>query len=73
MTKTLRELVRRAEALPEAAQKELVHLAEEIERELRTGTYHTTADELAAIDEADRSGVATEAEVEAAFAKFRNG
>jgi hypothetical protein len=34
--------------------------------------YHATAEELEAIDEADRSGRATEGEVEAAFRTFRN-
>jgi hypothetical protein len=33
--------------------------------------YHATQDELTAIDDADRSGVATKAEVEAAFRTFR--
>lgn len=33
--------------------------------------YHAAPEELTAIDEADRSGVATKEEVEAAFAKFR--
>jgi hypothetical protein len=34
--------------------------------------YHATADELKALDEAERSGVASEAEVEAAFETFRH-
>ena len=33
--------------------------------------YHATPEELAAIDEADRSGVASATEVEAAFKTFR--
>ena len=33
--------------------------------------YHATPEELAAIDEAERSGIATQEEVEAAFGKFR--
>jgi hypothetical protein len=33
--------------------------------------YHATLEELRAIDEADRSGVATDEEVEAAFRRFR--
>jgi len=35
------------------------------------GVYRATAEELEALDEAERSGVATEAEVEAAFRTFR--
>jgi hypothetical protein len=37
-----------------------------------TGVYHATADELEAIDEADASGIATDAELEAAFRTFRS-
>ena len=36
------------------------------------GDYHATPEELAAIDEADRSGVASADEVEAAFRTFRS-
>jgi hypothetical protein len=35
------------------------------------GVYHATLEELQAIDEADRSGVATDAEVEAVLKSFR--
>jgi predicted transcriptional regulator len=42
---------------------------------LRHGVYHATADELRAIDEGlaavERGEIATDAEVEAVFAKFR--
>jgi hypothetical protein len=38
----------------------------------RSGVYRATADELEAIDEADGSGIATDAEVEAAFQAFRS-
>ena len=42
----------------------------------RSGDYHATPEDLAAIDEAleavKRGEVATEAEVEAVFAKYRN-
>jgi hypothetical protein len=56
---------------PEEDQEELVEIAREIEAR-RIGSYRATADELRAIDEADRSGVATDKEVEAAFRAFRN-
>jgi hypothetical protein len=50
--------------------QELAEIAREIEAR-RTGTYRATPEELRAIDEADRSGIATEEEVEAAFKAFR--
>jgi hypothetical protein len=55
---------------PEDDQEELAEIAREIEAR-RTGVYRATAEELRAIDEADRSGIATEEEVEAAFKAFR--
>ena len=52
-----------------------MQIGQEIEGELKGGEYHATRDELRAIDEAmaaiDRGEIATEAEVRAAFAKFR--
>jgi len=55
---------------PEEDQEELAEIAREVEAR-RTGTYRATPEELRAIDEADRSGIATEEEVEAAFKAFR--
>ena len=49
----------RARAWPESDQAELAEYAEQIERR-HAGDYRATPDELAAIDEADRSGVAAE-------------
>jgi hypothetical protein len=37
----------------------------------RVLTYHATPEELKALDEAERSGVASDQEVEAAFQTFR--
>jgi hypothetical protein len=37
----------------------------------RSRAYHATPDELRALDEAERSGIATDDEVEAAFRSFR--
>jgi hypothetical protein len=75
MSKKLKDLMERAEHWPETAQEELVQLGDEIEGELKGGEYHATQEELRAIDEAiaavDRGEIATEAEVRAAFAKFR--
>jgi hypothetical protein len=59
---------------PEDDQEELAQVALEIEVR-RHGVYHATPEELAAIDEAlaalARGEVATEAEVEAVYAKYR--
>jgi hypothetical protein len=76
MIEKLRELVRRAEHWPEQAQEELAELGAEIEKDLRGEAYEATREELRAIDEAiseiERGELATDAEVRAAFAKFRS-
>jgi hypothetical protein len=75
MTKMLRELLQRAETWPAAAQAELAEIALEIDQALKGDVYHATVDELQAIDEAiaavRRGEVASDAEVEAVFAKLR--
>ncbi len=72
MTKEqIRSVLESVYSWPAEDQEELAELAREIEAR-RTGTYQATPEELRAIDEADRSGVATDAEVEAAFKAFRN-
>jgi hypothetical protein len=75
MSEKLKELMRRAEHWPEQAQEELAQLGEEIEEVLRGGEYEATSEELRAIDEAiaeiESGNVATDAQVRAAFAKFR--
>ena len=68
----IKEVLKRAETWPEDDQAELVEYAELIERR-RTCQYHPTPEELKALDEAERSGVATRKEVEAAFRAFRAG
>jgi len=73
MNQKLKELVRRVEMWPDEAQEELAQLGLEIEAERVGAAYHATPAELAAIDEADRSGIATEAEVATTLAKFRRG
>ena len=74
MTNALKELMRRAENWPRDAQDRLVEIGLEIEAE-RGGVYHPTPEELEAIDEGlaqlDRGQIATEQEVEEAFARFR--
>src|ERR1700730_2830494 len=56
---------------PAEAQQESVASLRAIEDEWVGGDYHATPQELKAIDEADRSGVATDDEVEGAFRSFR--
>ena len=70
MTK-LKDVLERAQTWPEEAQAELAEIALEMEAALRGDVYHATPEELQAIDEADRSGVASDAQVETAFATFR--
>jgi hypothetical protein len=70
MTK-LKDVLNRVETWPEAAQQELAEVALEIESAFRGGLYEATADELRAIDEAERGGVATDEQVAAAFRAFR--
>ena len=73
----LKDLLERVQTWPEAAQEELAAVANEIETELRGQDYFATQEELQVIDDAmaaiDRGEIATEAEVKAAFAKFRRG
>jgi hypothetical protein len=56
---------------PEEDQEEFIKAAREIEAR-RTGSYRAAPEELQAIDEADRSGVAIGKNVEAAFKTFRD-
>lgn len=56
---------------PRERQEELAEIALEIEAELGAGVYHAPPDELQAVDDAERSGVANEEEVDAAFRTFR--
>ena len=70
MSPNVKEILKQVESWPEADQEELAEYARDIAAR-RTGTYRATPEELQAIDEAERSGVATEEEVEAAFRSFR--
>jgi hypothetical protein len=71
MTKEQIDIVlERVRAWPQEDQEELADIAREIEAR-RTGVYRATPEELAAIDEADQSGVASDEEVQAAFKTFR--
>jgi hypothetical protein len=74
MSQTLREILQRTEAWPKEAQDDLVEYVRAIEAR-RTGVYHASEEELAAIDEAigqvERGETASVKEVDAAFATFR--
>ena len=72
----LKNLLERAQAWPEAAQDELVSVANQIESELQAKDYQATQEELKIIDSAiasiDAGQWATDAEIKAVFAKFRS-
>ena len=68
--KVLQDVLQRVEAWPEEAQKDLAEIAREIDAQLAGRACHASPEELAALDEAERSGLASEGEVEAAFRSF---
>ena len=69
--KALKDVLRRVEAWPEEAQEQLAEIARDIDAQLAGDGYRATLEELEALDEAERSGLASEAAVEAAFRAFR--
>jgi hypothetical protein len=70
MSPSTKRLLEQVESWPPEDQEELAEYARGIQAR-RTGLYHATPEELAAIDEAEHTGVATDDEVEAAFRTFR--
>ena len=74
MSTTAKQLLERVATWPEEDIVKLDEAAREIEA-MRSGEYHATDDELRAIDEAiaelDRGEIASDAQVRAAYAKFR--
>ena len=74
MTTDLKDLLARVQTWPEAAQDELVAIVDQIESELHAGDYLASRQELQTIDAAlasiDAGEAASDAEIEAAFAKF---
>jgi len=74
-TNDLKILLERVQTWPEEAQDELVAVANQIENELQSRSYFASQEELRIIDAAmasiDGGEVATDAEIRAAFAKFR--
>jgi transcription elongation GreA/GreB family factor len=75
MTTSAKQLLERVASWPEEDIEKLEEAARQIEA-WRNGEYHATEEELRAIDEAiaelDRGEVASEAQVRAAYAKFRS-
>lgn len=75
MTKTAKQLFERVASWPDEDIEKLEEAAREIEA-WRSGKYRATEEELRAIDEAiaelDRGEAATDAQVRAAYAKFRD-
>jgi hypothetical protein len=70
MAPMTKKLLQQMESWPEEDQQELAEYARDIEAR-RTGVYQATPEELLAIEEAERSGIASDEEVEAAFHSFR--
>jgi len=70
MSPKVNDILQHVASWPEEDQEELAEVARDIEAR-RAGVYAATTEELRALDEADRSGVAGDAEVEAAFCSFR--
>ena len=67
----LKDMLQRVETWPETDQAEVAELLENIEIRHRD-EYQATVEELEAIDDADRSGVASPKDVEATFQTFRH-
>jgi predicted transcriptional regulator len=74
-TKSLTQALERVEDWPAQWQDQLAEIAFDIDAGLKDGVYYPTPAELEGIDrglrDAEQGRFATEAEVEAAFAKFR--
>jgi hypothetical protein len=70
MSPAVKDILEQVASWPQEDQEELAEMAREIEAR-RTGVYKATADELRDLDAAERSGIASEDEVEAAFRSFR--
>jgi hypothetical protein len=70
MNTRLKEMLARVEGWSESDQAELAEVLEQIEIRHR-GEYRATPEELQSLDEAERSGIASDHDVEAAFETFR--
>jgi hypothetical protein len=76
-TKLLNQALERVESWPADAQDQLAEIAFDIDAKLENVVYEPTDEEMVGIDQglrdASQARFATDAEVEAAFAKFRRG
>ena len=74
MNARLKDILKRAQSWPEAAQEHAVELLLALEKDYGE-PYHATSDELEAIDRGLRDAAegrfATDDEIEAVFAKYR--
>jgi hypothetical protein len=70
MSPAIKELLQHVASWPQEDQEELAEVARAIEAR-RTGVYRATPEELQAVDAAERSGIASAQDVEAAFRSFR--
>jgi hypothetical protein len=70
MTPITKKLLEQIESWPAEDQEELAEYAREIEAR-RTGVYRASPEELEVLNDAERGGVASQEEVEAAFRTFR--
>ncbi len=69
VSQTIKELFEHVASWPADDQQELAQVARDIEAR-RLGIYHATFEELTVLDEAERSGLAGEGDVKAAFRSF---
>jgi hypothetical protein len=70
-TKRLTEILERVESWPPEWQDQLAEIALDIDASLKDGIYQLSPEEIEAIDRARQSPLASDADVERAFAKFR--
>ncbi len=70
MSPAIKELLQHVASWPQEDQEELAEVARDIEAR-RIGIYRASAEELKSLDDADRSGIASARDVQAAFRSFR--
>ena len=75
METTLSDILEKAQTWPEEARRELIRVAEEIDREQKGGIYILSPEERADVEESaaemDAGRFASDEDVEAVFARFR--
>lgn len=70
MIKALKDILQAAETWPVEAQQELAQIAREIDAAVKGERYVVSEDELRAIDEGRRSGIASDAEVAVLWKRY---